>query len=166
LDPFDCQGADDFVIPAGVSWSITGATFPGTYLPSSTPMTAINVTFYNDAAGLPGTVACSYPNTPPAADVAGLITVDLTSTPCDLSSGTYWVSAQTRMDSAVEGQWLWNGVTVGFNTAAEWQNPGNGFGTGCLTWTDLLTCLDGDPGFAFQLTGSAVPVELQRFTVE
>ena len=31
FDAFDCQGADDFVIPAAASWSITGATFVGTY---------------------------------------------------------------------------------------------------------------------------------------
>jgi len=166
LDPFDCQGADDFVIPAGASWSITGAAFPGHYVPGSTPMTAIHVFIYNDAAGQPGTAACSYPNTPPATDVNGVITIDLTSTPCDLPSGTYWISAQTRMDLGVEGQWLWISVLFGFNGPAKWQNPGGGFGVGCLSWTDLSTCLDGDPSFAFQLTGTAVPVELQDFTVE
>ena len=166
LDSFDCQGADDFVVPAGATWSITGATFPGDYVPGSSPMTAINVFIYNDGGGQPGTPACSYPNTPPAADANGVITIDVTSTPCVLTSGTYWVSAQPHMDLAAEGQWLWNGVSFAFMGPAKWQNPGGGFGVGCQTWTNLSMCLNGDPSFAFQVTGTAVPVELSGFTVE
>lgn len=167
-DAFDNQGADDFVIPAATTWSISLIYAPGAYFNGTGPTPNVNVWIYNDAAGAPGTAACSYPLLTPAnyTDVAGVLTITLPSA-CTLGTGTYWLSVQSRMDFAVGGQWGWTGSTVQANALAKWRNPGNGFGSGCTAWGNLSTCIAGStPDFGFRLEGAVVPVELQGFTIE
>ena len=155
FDPFDDMAADDFTIPAATNWSITGATFTGVYFAGPGPMPSMNVTFYNNAAGLPGSVACPTANVVPTLDVAGTVTVAFP--PCNLGPGTYWISAQSRMDFGVGGQWGWIGSTVQAANGAVWQNPGGGFGA-CPTWAPVGGCVAGaDPDLSYQITGTIVP---------
>src|SRR2546430_2127946 len=66
-----------------------------------------------------------------------------------LGAATHWVSVQSRQDLTPYGQWFWGTRCVGPNSAcapatgnpAAFQNPGNGFGTGCTTWAVRTTCI-------------------------
>ena len=59
------------------------------------------------------------------------------------------------MDFGAGGQWGWTERTVQSGTASMWQNPSDGFGSGCTTWTDRLTCLvGGEPDLIFSLSGT------------
>jgi hypothetical protein len=48
-DPFDCQAADDFVVPAGETWNIESVDAPGAYFNGVGPAVDFNVFFYSDA---------------------------------------------------------------------------------------------------------------------
>ena len=50
-DAYDDQAADDFVVPAGQTWNVTGVDVVG-YL-TAVPATAFNVYFYQNAAATP-----------------------------------------------------------------------------------------------------------------
>ena len=63
--------------------------------------------------------------------VRPLVAVPVTLT---VTEGHYWVSVQARQDIITSGFWLWHNRTVQSNSGAAWQNPGNGFGTGCIIW--------------------------------
>jgi hypothetical protein len=165
-DAYDAQGADDFVVPAP-GWSVNEVFAPGSYSVAG-PVTNMNVQFFANAGGIPGALVpgCNYLNVPATADGVGNVTVPLVP-PCALVPGTYWVSAQARMDFVPAGQWFWNGVTVQANTGGVWQNPGGGFPGGCQTWMPTPTCIAGaDVDQAFALSGVDLPVELQDFKIE
>jgi len=155
FDAFDDEAADDFVVPAGQTWSIDSVFVDGEY--TGGPAAAVNLTFFDDSSGVPGSAVCSYPLQTPA-DSAGDFTFTL-ATPCVLGPGTYWVDVQTRQDLGTAGQWFWHTRSVQSNTAAVWRNPGNGFATGCTTFSPMLTCLpsSGGPDFLFTLSGTVLP---------
>ena len=154
LDAFDNEAADDFVVPPGTFWQITQAFIPGTYNGGAGPAPAVNLTFFADSGGVPGSTVCSYPLQTPG-DSAGSFTFTL-ATPCALGPGTYWIDAQVRMDNSPLGQWFWNTRNVQSNGGAVWRNPGNGFGSGCTAWSSFATCLpsNGGPDFLFSLSGT------------
>jgi hypothetical protein len=166
FDTFDSQGADDFAVPAGQTWSIEGVDVDGTY--NGGPAASFNVFFYVNSGTLPGVLVCSRPANPfTVGPAAGDAVITLTS-PCALPPGTYWVSVQARQDFATAGQWFWQNRSVpSFNPAA-WQNPGGGWGAGCPTWNVRTTCLPvlTGPDQVYRLNGIIVPVDLQGFTVE
>ena len=70
--------------------------------------------------------------------------------------GTYWVSVQANMDFALGGEWGWETSTVTNGSPAAWQNPGDGFGTGCTSWGVEIVCVPvGGPDKMFALKGKA-----------
>ena len=76
-----------------------------------------------------------------------------------LGAGTYWVSVQANQNLIPQGQWGWRDRSVQSNTNASWQNPGNGFGTGCTTWAArATTCIGGSdagaPDQVYRLLGN------------
>jgi hypothetical protein len=154
-DPFDNASADDFVVPAG-GWTVTGVDATGIYFNGAGPSDSFSVTFYSDAGGLPGAVVnaqsgLSY------TDTTGFGSPSITlATPVNLSAGTYWVSIVSRMDFPVGGEWGWEDRTVQSGTMSAWENPGDGFGSGCTVWTPKLTCIPtaGGPDFMFRLRGT------------
>ncbi len=156
-DPFDCQAADDFVVPAGETWNIESVDAPGAYYNGTGPAVDFNVFFYSDAGGLPGTEVASVLNAS-YTDPGGLGSVNITfPSAVVLTEGTYWVSVQCNMDFGVGGQWGWlEHNPVGSESA--WQNPGGGFGTTCTTWGYRVTnCAVGTAPFvdlAFVLNGT------------
>ena len=155
-DGFDSEGADDFVVPPGVTWAVMSVTANGVYFNGAGPAPAVNLTIFADNAGVPGAAECAYPLQTPA-DSAGVFTFTLPTT-CYLVSGTYWIDVQARMDFAAGGEWGWETRTVQSNAAALWRNPGDGFGTGCTTFSPMHTCITaaGGPDFLFSLSGNAV----------
>ncbi|MCI0577316.1 MAG: immune inhibitor A [Chloroflexi bacterium] len=157
LATFDNQAADDFVIPAlDGSWTIDTVFVPGAYFNGVGPTPFVNVYFYADSAGLPGTQLYFYDGLTTFTDAAGDLTIDLSASPAVLSAGTYWVSVQADMDFTPNGQWGWTERTVQSNSPSAWQNPGGGFGTPCTTWGPRASlCLVGtQPDLVFQLQGT------------
>ena len=166
LNTFDSQGADDFVVPAGQTWSIEGVDVDGEY--DGGPAASFHVFFYANAGTLPGTLVCSRLANPfTAGPAAGDAVITLTA-PCALVPGTYWVSVQARQDFGPAGQWFWQNRSLQTDNASAWQNPGGAWGGGCLTWGVKTTCLLGQvgPDQVYRLNGIIVPVDLQDFTVE
>ena len=157
FDTYDDQAADDFVIPAGDgSWTIEQVDVAGAYFNGTGPAPAVNVFFYVDAAGLPGTEVYSAIGVVPT-DPSGLGSFTITlPVPAVLPSGAYWLSVQAVMDFGVGGQWGWTERTVQSNSASAWRNPGGGFGTSCTNWAPrVATCGVGtDPDLIFRLNGT------------
>jgi hypothetical protein len=76
-----------------------------------------------------------------------------------LPPGHYWLAVQANMNFVCCGQWGWTDRTVLSSSPAMWQNPGNGFGTGCTTWGTKAGCgvqLSG-PDQVFRLRGTSGP---------
>src|SRR2546423_12569 len=155
LPAWSSFAADDFVVPAGRTWTITEVHAQGAY-PRSGPAENFNVAFYQDNGGLPGTqvynaTAQSYVNN------AGVFKITLNA-PAILASGTYWVSVQAHLSVNQNGDWWWTDRTVQTNSPAAWQNPNGGSGL-CGTWAVRFTCLNprspGSPDQAFRLIGTA-----------
>lgn len=160
---YDTAAADDFVIPAGRSWTITKVDAPGLFYNGSGPATSVVVTFYADAKGKPGNVKASY--TLDCTDTTGTGTFA-----CDIpgphgnglrlrgatAGKRYWLSVTPNMafiDGS--GQWAWVQNTNTHRDPGQWENPGNGFGTGCKTWNNTSTCIPSAvDDFAFDLRGT------------
>ena len=165
FDGFDSDAVDDFIIPPGASWQINSVTTNGQYFNGAGPAAAVNLTIFDDNAGTPGDAACTYPLQTPT-DTAGTFVFTLPF-PCILSSGTYWVDVQARMDFATGGEWGWEGRTVTSNAGALWRNPGDGFGTGCTNFTAVGTCVSGGgPDFMFSLSGVVLVVTPKALLVD
>src|SRR6266550_3503174 len=137
FDQYDDQTADDFVVPSGQTWNVSEVDVMGE-LTGSGPVASFNVYFYQDSGGLPGTLVASAPLSSYTGGPPDFV-ITLTS-PVTLTEGTYWVSVQAREDFTCCGQWYWHNRDVQSNQGAAWQNPGNGFGTGCTTWVRKTAC--------------------------
>ncbi|MBK7305978.1 MAG: hypothetical protein IPI88_02400 [Chitinophagaceae bacterium] len=151
---FNNQAAEDFVVPAGSTWTISQVSANGLYFNGAGPSTSFNVSFYNNAGGIPGSLVASYTNLAYTGGASPVITVPNTVLP----AGTYWVSIQSNMSFAAGGQWAWGaaGATATGSPWA-WQNPGGGFAV-CPTWGNgAVTCIPGtDRNLLFTLTGTSV----------
>jgi len=155
FDVFDSQDADDFVVPdTGHPWQITGVTVTGVYFNGSGPAASETVTLYKDANGVPGDVVNT--QTVVGTDSGGSFTIPLAK--FALPRGHYWVSVQANMDFNSGGEWAWETRNGQNGTAAVWQNPADGFGTGCTTWMTMVTCIPSGegPDLMFSLSGSVL----------
>lgn len=156
LDSVDSAGADDFVVPVGQRWLIQGVLVTGVYYgcnPNCGPADSETVTIYRNAGGIPGTVVSTHTVT--GADNAGSFQIRLQPA-VRLRPGRYWVSVVTNQTFTPNGQWGWETRTVQNNGPAVWQNPGDGFATGCTTWANMQGCigpLGEGPDFMFALFG-------------
>jgi hypothetical protein len=155
LDAYDSQLADDFVVPdTGHPWQITGVTVTGVYFNGLGPAASETVTFYRDANGVPGEVENT--QTVVGADSNGSFTIPLDK--FALPAGHWWVSVQANMDFSSGGEWGWETRNGQNGTAAVFQNPGDGFATGCTSWTTMTTCIPAGegPDLMFSLSGSVL----------
>ena len=156
FDQYDTFQADDFIIYPGETWTITSVSVAGQYYNGSGPADSENVTIYADAAGLPGRILKT--TTATGTDTAGAFTVKVPK--FKLTAGHYWLGFQANMDLAVGGQWGWDGrkATVFGTAGAVFENPRNGFGTGCTSWTATQTCaaLGQGPDLVFRIKGTRV----------
>jgi hypothetical protein len=170
FDAYDSQGADDFTVPSGHTWLIKDVVASGTYFNGPGPAESYNVIFYKEAAGPAGTCckkAAAICLNEPYTDPSGLGSPDVDVSPCNpaapgggpkgvkLKSGTYFVSVQANMSFGVGGEWAWNTNNTVTGNASQWQNPGDGFATGCTTYTTTTTCIASGEGgdFSFALLG-------------
>ena len=152
-DVYDSRGADDFKLKK--TCQIKMVMVEGQYFNGSGPATSENVTFYRDMAGVPGGVISNQMGLMGADDGAGNFTIMLSS-PVGLRAGTYWMSVQVNMDFDQGGEWGWNTNTRQRGNPAVWRNKGDGFGTGCVHYTNLAQCIEAGqgPDDSFMLHGS------------
>jgi hypothetical protein len=154
-DIYDNAGADDFKVPGGHVWKVKKVNVTGVYYNGSGPCRDETVTYYKDSSGTPGVVKATV--TAVGADSGGSLSI-LAPTKLKGGSGgkTYWVSVVCNMDFGVGGQWGWETRSVQNGNPGKWQNPGNGFGTGCTTWQDVQTCVGYGPDWMFALVGKQI----------
>ncbi|MFZ1218067.1 MAG: hypothetical protein WAO00_02185, partial [Chthoniobacterales bacterium] len=155
-DPFDDELADDFVVPAGETWTIQQISLEGHYSSGNTgPATSVNVIFYSDSGTLPGVAVPGGTFTNVAmTDTSGNFIIDLPSSMV-LTAGAYWVSVQANMNLATAGRWYWTDSQFSIRAGAAWRNPGGGFGNACTSWGRRATCFSTpDPDQSFALSGT------------
>ncbi|MFO1505635.1 MAG: hypothetical protein U1F23_00925 [Lysobacterales bacterium] len=158
---YSTQGADDFVVPTGQTWTIESFYIPygqqasATWLPSSADVLLIA----DDGSGHPtGAVVCV--GTATAETASGSNFTFTLATPCMLPQGTYWL--ELAFDGVVNftmaAGWAVRSPVAG--QPAQWQDPGHTYGTTCSTWGDFATCFPTVPSsrlggdFAFQILGA------------
>ncbi len=143
---YNAAGADDFVVPKKSTWTISEVDVSGIFYNGSGPASSENGKAVKGGSftNLNGT------------DNAGSYSIPLGKKGMKLKSGTYWVSVVANCGFLTGcGQWGWYLTSTVHGNKAVWENPGNGFGTGCTTWGTLDAC-DGYTGdFAFDLKGKA-----------
>jgi opacity protein-like surface antigen len=161
---FDDSGADDFVVPAGKTWKITGVDVTGNYgsccppgvtvqVQDCGPATSEIITFYKNKGGLPGAVIGTA-QTINCTDNMGNFTCSLP-TSVKLRGGTkgktYWLGFVANMNFNMARQWYWTFNTTVRGNVSAWENPGGGFGF-CPTWSPNTQCFGYDD-YAFDLRG-------------
>jgi hypothetical protein len=148
-DTLDSQGADDFVVPAGETWSIDTVVAPGSNGATHAPpfvVPGVNVFIYADGGDRPGTLITSVLNVPPTSGPDDLIVPIAPA--FTLTAGTYWISVQADVSTLGTGDgWLWAFRGAATGATGVWQNPGGGFGGGSETWTPFSD-------YEFDLRGS------------
>jgi hypothetical protein len=135
---FDASAADDFVVTDASGWTVSEVDLTAVYFNGSGPADSFDITFYNDAGGAPGSVACTAPASSYTA-AGNSFTIPLSS-PCSLAAGTYWVGAVANMNFSPGGEFGWVYYTGAGGAPSMWENPGGGFGTPCTSWGDFPTC--------------------------
>lgn len=161
LDAFDSQAADDFVVPAGLAWTISTVEVSGSYTGlSSRPLDSVNLRFYaNSGSNLPGPQLYAATLVPSSGLDTGNLVLTL-NPPALILPGTYWVSLQANMAfSTDQRQWQWIERTVQNGNTSAFQNPGGGIPPAqCTTWGALsTTCFPGEghaPDLLFRLSGT------------
>lgn len=157
-DMYDSQAADDVRVPGGRTWRITRIAASGFFEnPTMGPLLEhhyrkvlgeppVDVTVYADARSLPGAEIARFEDLSPLPGQFGYIEVTLPQ-PLALRAGTYWISIQPNMDWFPNGGWYWySGVKFDRSASAVWRNPGDGFATGCVSWTPKFSCFSA-PGW-------------------
>lgn len=146
--------ADDFVIPAGETWTINYVYTEGFSNVSVLP-DAFGVEFYADANGKPGTLISAEDVVP--ADI-NFATQDLTlSNPVVLSSGQYWISVYGVYEGSTgltDTRWNWYTGTTPIGNEASLNDFAGLFGIGA-GWFYLSEIGVADaPSCSFQIEGT------------
>lgn len=140
FDIYDDMLADDFAVPEGRIWKLREIYVQGTYFDGTGPAHSLNIAFFKNKHGLPGRPVANYDEIAIAQDDFGSFVVRLPKS-LKLKAGRYWMSVQANLDFSVEGEWGWETATVAVDDPALFQNPGDGFMTGCTTWAPMRTCI-------------------------
>lgn len=152
FDSFDSRGADDFTLTH--SCTVRKVQVNGAYFTGVGPAVSVHVTFYRDNDGTPGPRFANQ-NDLDYSDPSGVgnFHIPLASA-VTFPAGTYWVAVRANIEFRVGGEWGWNTNNTVRGSKAQWKNHGDGFGTGCASFTKVETCLgDGGqgPDFSFAL---------------
>ena len=133
-DAFDSFAVDDVKVKK--TCKIKSMQFVGAYFGGPGPAVSETVTIYKNQGGSPGAVVKS--KTVAGADSGGSFDIPFKH---KLKKGTYWIGIQVNMDFPVGGQWGWENTGTAKGAPAQWQNPGDGFDTGCTSWGIMQTCI-------------------------
>jgi hypothetical protein len=147
---FDTEGADDFLVSDPEGWTIGQFNFVlafGESLRFSSELPVLNIRVYPDDNGQPGELpVCSYDGINGIMHGLEQMRVPLPE-PCVLGPGRHWVSLQ-RSNGPLRWQPTIFLPPSSFNGEhGRWRNPGDGFGSGCTSWTDITTCFFPDEEF-------------------
>lgn len=165
-DAYDSFLADDFVIPNGVNWVINQIDVDGVYSVAG-PAASFNVFLHRHvpATNLPfNSPTAQKLNRPYTVVGASTFRINLMGQGNTIrisanQSRHWWISVQANLDfdAGAGGQWFWTDRSVQSNAPSAWKNPGDGFGTGCTTYSNMNTCLAQlDPDLMFTLYGNAI----------
>jgi hypothetical protein len=151
-DSDDSQAADDCTVPKGQTWTIAQVNVAGTE-GSSAPASE-NVAFAKNTVNakkqdVPGALVKKL--TLKGKNTRGSLVI----TGIRLMAGHN--ELMLPMEAVIEaGLRARDSRTQQHGSPAVWQNPGNGFGTGCTRWTPHQTCTgaSGRPDLMFALHGS------------
>ncbi|NCC73926.1 MAG: hypothetical protein EOM06_11065, partial [Sphingobacteriia bacterium] len=165
---YSCEGADDFIVPAGESWTIDSVVIFGFYSAGGGVAGVGNVHFFqNDpATNLPGVAVNEYNNIVVNSNLSGDLTIVFTSSakeePPVLAEGQYWMSVQVNMSYTESGQWYWRKqLAPTLLNELAWRNPGGGFGVpGSESWLAGSLALPGSihHNLSFGLHGTTASV--------
>jgi hypothetical protein len=151
FDTFDCAAADDFEVPKSRRWTIKEVDVTGNYGESVGPADSVDVAIYRNSHGHPGGLVARYDDLAYTDPLFGSFRIVIPKT--RLGHGTYWVSVVANMNYFVTGDWQWEQAREVHGHPPQWQNPGDGFETGCTTWSEEAACADtaeGDHFFALK----------------
>ncbi|MEW5847632.1 MAG: HYR domain-containing protein [Myxococcota bacterium] len=161
-DAYDNAIADDFTVPSDTEWQVQ-VVHAQVVLNGNPLSSTAHVDIYEDDNGTPGCRRCVYTNLPVSATpVDGRYDWSIPlPTSCDLGPGTYWVSVRGVVTYDGAGQRVFWAITSDAprGNAGRFKNPGNGFGTGCTSFTPMSTCF-GDANaqeVIFGLDGTSGP---------
>ena len=153
-DIYDCQGADDFYVPAGFMWNIQTVTVTGS---GSLTANLANVLIYADIGNFPAATATNSLMGLTCTNAAAVLTITLPGG-LQLGPGHYWISVQDAAPYGTNGQWFWTRTSSIYNAGSCWRNPGNGFSTGAINWTTMTALGYPNSDFMFRLEGTSGPV--------
>jgi hypothetical protein len=153
FDAYDAEGADDFTVPVGKTWTITEIYVDGTYFDGAGSAESFNVTFYKSKNGKVRKAIRSCINAPYRFDTHFDNGSDYVACKTKLEAGTYFVSVQANTFFSTAGEWGWLTNNTVRYSKSKWRNPGDGFATGCTNFGSTLKCVPvdegGDYSFAF-----------------
>jgi hypothetical protein len=143
-------------VPEGFFWVIDTVRVFGVF-DDNTPeiIDTLDVDFYVDNDGVPGHLVadCVYDDISPENITNPNFTIILPRT-CLLQPGMYWVSVRANISFLQNGQWFWFERTIQTLSPFVWQNPGDGFSTGCVQYTPAKADCGADfPDLVFQIIG-------------
>jgi hypothetical protein len=144
VSSYDDQAADDFSVPKQKSWKVTQVDFDAGYTvlggSNAGPSRSFNVFFYKDDNDLPGKGVDTQKSLHFRIRGTRTLVVKLKNA-VHLRAGHYWVSVQANQDASTSGQFFWLGrKNNDRQPPAMWENPGDGFGSGCTDWTVVTSC--------------------------
>lgn len=135
---FDSQGADDFVVPDGQTWSVTSVFAPGSNAsthPAPFIVPGVHVFIYEDGGAEPGDLITSYVSVPPTTSPDDL-TIPLNPA-LVLGPGTYWISVQADFNSlGISDGWGWAVRLASTGATGVWR-AGPGYGAGNEDWAPV-----------------------------
>jgi hypothetical protein len=161
LDIYDNMGADDFKVPTGFIWKVSEVDVAGVYYNGAGPAASVHVAFYKSKGGLPSKLVADFP-AEVYTDSTGFGSFNIKlSSKAKLKAGKYFVGVAANMDFGVGGQWGFETRSVQSGDPAAWQNPGDGFGTGCTTWGVESVCIVAGqgPDKMFRIIGKSVAAQ-------
>lgn len=148
-DPYTSLGADDFILTSPCNLASVIAN--GTYLDGVGTAAQVQLMIYDDGGGQPGSTLMVNETltTGMFGDSSGTFTMPVSPT-VTLPAGTYWISVQAQQVNPLDG-WGW-ATAPQTGSPAVWQNPLDGYGTGCTSWANMQGCYGtANPDFAFEL---------------
>ena len=155
------QSADDFMVVGTQDAVICQIDVTGQFFNGATTLddgsTSIQMTIYNDAAGMPDSVLFTenFPGSI-AGPMSPSFSLSPTGAPTLTAGTTYWMSIQVIMPFTPSGQWGWAGTTDGNGSAYMFQDP-DGIASACPSWALGSTCTsEAGPDLAMDISFNAV----------
>lgn len=151
-DVFDSAGAQQ-VTPMARTCKITTVQVVAGYFNGAGPANSFEVTFSRVGHGVP-TRVLSTQTLDYVVTNEDVFTFRLGSggPPTWHRSRSLAVTVRADMAFASGGEWGWHTSTNSANTPATWENPGDGFATGCTTWQPMQSCFSVKQGPSFMVT--------------